>query len=129
MRGRFMDNDLISRSALKEAYLREFWITMEKYGAVDALGVMEKVIDNAPTVDVERPKGEWIDISPTEWECNKCGYEVNRWNNTKFCPNCGAKMVNHEAKKIDPIIEAIRENNSKFEERPNIDFEGVHYDI
>ena len=42
--------------------------------------------------DNDRPKGEWIDDSPTSWKCSCCGYGVNRWNNTPFCPNCGASM-------------------------------------
>ncbi len=29
----------------------------------------------------------------------------------------------------DPVIEAIKENNSKVDERPEIDFSGVKYDI
>ena len=28
----------------------------------------------------------------------------------------------------DPVIEAIRENNAKFNERPNIDFTGMRYE-
>lgn len=39
-----------------------------------------------------RPKGEWIDYSPISWKCSCCGYGVNRWNNTPFCPNCGTSM-------------------------------------
>ena len=40
----------------------------------------------------DRPKGEWIDYSPISWKCSCCGYGVNRWNNTPFCPNCGTSM-------------------------------------
>lgn len=29
----------------------------------------------------------------------------------------------------DPVIEAIKENNAKVDERPEIDFSGVKYDI
>lgn len=40
----------------------------------------------------QRLQGEWIDIALTEWKCSNCNYQVNRWNNTNFCPNCGADM-------------------------------------
>lgn len=43
-----------------------------------------------------RPEGEWIDDSPTSWKCSCCGYGVNRWNNTPFCPNCGIKVQHTE---------------------------------
>lgn len=36
--------------------------------------------------------GSWIDIDPLRWECSACGYQVNRWNNTPYCPKCGAQM-------------------------------------
>ena len=47
-----MNNDLISRSALKEAYLKEFWAAMGEDKSFDAIGTMTKVIDNAPTVEI-----------------------------------------------------------------------------
>ena len=37
-------------------------------------------------------QGHWIENSVNGWICSECGYGVNPWNNTKFCPNCGAKM-------------------------------------
>ena len=39
--------------------------------------------------DYEEPKtGHWINC-----KCDKCGYVVQPWNTTNFCPNCGAKMI------------------------------------
>lgn len=32
----------------------------------------------------EHRKGHWIDC-----KCDKCGYVVQPWNTTNFCPNCG----------------------------------------
>ena len=50
-------------------------------------------IDNAPTIDAEPVRhGKWIDGDPINWECSECGYLVMRYNNTPFCPNCGANM-------------------------------------
>ena len=44
-----------------------------------------------------RPKGEWIDEGVNGWKCDKCGYGVLRYNNTNFCPKCGAKMGKGDA--------------------------------
>lgn len=33
------------------------------------------------------PSGEWIDD-----RCSVCNYGVQPWNNTEFCPRCGAIM-------------------------------------
>ena len=50
-------------------------------------------IENSPTIESERTTGEWIDDGdPATWVCECCGYRVFRYNNTPFCPNCGAKM-------------------------------------
>ncbi len=35
---------------------------------------------------------EWLDSDPAKWECSNCHYKVERWNNTLYCPVCGAKM-------------------------------------
>lgn len=60
------------------------------------------LIDEAPTVE-ERKQGYWLkkhhvsDASEfTAICCSSCGYKVdffwNDWQNSKYCPNCGAKM-------------------------------------
>ena len=52
------------------------------------------IADHIPTADVREERyGKWIDSDPVEWECSECHYEVERWNNTLFCPGCGAKMI------------------------------------
>ena len=84
-----MNNDLISREALREA-LKEY-----KY-----CGFYDKVIeiiDNAPTVE-ERPQGEWICITkstfpqyqPDEYKCSECSGPSSI--EYYFCPHCGADM-------------------------------------
>ncbi len=37
-------------------------------------------------------KGEWIND-----RCSLCNYGVQPWNNTPFCPNCGAYMKEEQA--------------------------------
>lgn len=114
-----MNNDLISREALKKAICIDEPISIDEtweqlYDAV------VKAIDNAPTVDTNcphcdsgyaqgysdgylkgkeaRPHGKW---KKHEWgySCSVCGvsndyaYDNNIHKFTDyFCPNCGAKM-------------------------------------
>lgn len=41
----------------------------------------------------ERRRGKWLDDGdPFMWVCDACGYRVKRYNNTRYCPNCGADM-------------------------------------
>ena len=43
--------------------------------------------------DAEPKRGKWVDDGdPLMLTCGNCGYAVMRYNNTPFCPNCGAKM-------------------------------------
>ena len=51
-------------------------------------------IQHMPTVDAAPVvHGEWVDDGdPLTLVCGACGYRVMRYNNTKFCPDCGALM-------------------------------------
>ena len=53
--------------------------------------------------------------------------------NGNFDINSISMLIAYEAEhveaKVDPIVEAIRENNKLFDERPKINFKGMHYDI
>lgn len=60
-------------------------------------------LDDAPTIDADRPKGEWIvDISDYKSMCSVCGanemhfiYGTEMWyglGKSNFCPYCGADM-------------------------------------
>lgn len=52
-----------------------------------------KMIDESPSADViERKRGKWIAMGGGDWKCSCCNYTVSPWNNTQFCPNCGADM-------------------------------------
>lgn len=49
--------------------------------------------EQLPFAQPERMRGKWIDDGdPFMWECGCCGYRVKRYNNTRYCPNCGADM-------------------------------------
>ena len=53
-------------------------------------------IDDAPSIDIEPKRGEWIEDEEdwrhqiVFWRCSECGYAVSTMYN--FCPNCGARM-------------------------------------
>ena len=111
-----MNNDLISREALKKA--------LKKYKYCGFYDKVIEIIDNAPTVEdftendkalaycegyvrgsheaYIRPQGEWI-AEYTEschsllgYQCSICfdyALEINEYPiRTKFCPHCGAQM-------------------------------------
>ena len=53
----------------------------------------EVITGELPSAQPERMRGKWIDDGdPFMWECGCCGYRVKRYNNTRYCPNCGADM-------------------------------------
>ena len=54
-----------------------------------------KYIDEAPTIEPDRPHGEWIKFTLeggflSSHKCSNCGFNGNQlWH---FCPNCDADM-------------------------------------
>lgn len=83
---------LINADALKKHYA---WWEDEKQKLFDS------IIDQQPTVDaVPVRHGKWIDrngaiVAPfwERYECSECGA---RSDNSNYCPNCGARMVEDE---------------------------------
>lgn len=74
-------------------------------------GYAIKCIDDAPSIDMDRPQGEWIEHKWIEYneelmvempmhnyECSECHSILHDVRETNFCPNCGARMkgVNDE---------------------------------
>lgn len=91
-----MNNDLISRKALIEAYDKAH---------KGPPGGARKLMEEAPAVDaVEVVHGEWEfgELGPVgaTVKCSNCGWGVNaadpilwlEYSGHKFCGNCGAKM-------------------------------------
>ena len=96
-----MNNDLISRSALKD-YARTV-LCEDNATNYSLLKMFDEIIDNAPTVE-ERPQGEWIDIDSlvSKARCSKCKNIMltEPFGKTDFCPNCGAKMKKSQTQKF-----------------------------
>ena len=70
------------------------WVCEKNYDCVEC-----------PRVYEDCECDHWIEVEPVayaEWKddgdpctfiCGRCNYRVQRYNNTNFCPNCGAKMI------------------------------------
>ena len=107
-----MNNDLISRSALK-IVIEQNQLANAKLSTYDVL----KIIDNTPTVPLpdfkegykqairdgktnfSRPQGKWIKtvmFGEKCLECDQCGKVDFNMRHYKFCPDCGAKMEEAE---------------------------------
>lgn len=80
-----MNNDLISRSALKKD-IEENSIILEGVRAIE-VDCVKVLIDNAPTVTPKQ--GKWRVYEGTI-TCEECGTEVDEI--TPFCAWCGADM-------------------------------------
>ena len=86
-----MKKEYIEREAIIEhaAKIKSRFAPLHRL-AIEAFVYSLKDIPNIEVKPVEY--GEWIDSDSVEWECSRCHYEVERWNNTLYCPSCGAKM-------------------------------------
>ena len=66
--------------------------------------MFENTIANAPSIDIEPKRGEWILECDGEGECDNlyrcsecgCEYGCQEYDIPNFCPNCGAKMKGAE---------------------------------
>ena len=74
----------------------------ECHGMKRMQGMVVRALDELPSAQPERKKGEWI-FKDHLWECNQCGCRCNRANplsgniwNYYYCPNCGADMRGEE---------------------------------
>lgn len=64
------------------------------------LGTLRACVDDAPSIDIDRPQGEWILECDGEDECDDlyrcpfCGakYGCAKYDKPNFCNECGADM-------------------------------------
>lgn len=59
----------------------------------------KRILTDIPAADVVPVvHSTWIENGdPLMLTCGNCGYGVMRYNNTRFCPNCCAKMDGGES--------------------------------
>ena len=91
-------DDLISRAAALDAidHERDVLIEEKRLGAEHVVvHHARRLIEDLPTVDAAPVvHGRWVyeHDDPVLLPCSVCGYQVYRYNNTHYCPECGAKM-------------------------------------
>ena len=97
-------DEYIEREALIDAVESIDWYNVYKgkltAGAPNTENALYKassiyaVINNAPAADVAPVRhGRWIASHDEFCACSICKYPVYvGWNQTNYCPNCGAKM-------------------------------------
>ena len=56
----------------------------------EALKMAIKALSQEPFVTPSRPTGHWFNNQNGTYECDKCGCKHSR---SKYCPNCGCRMV------------------------------------
>ena len=57
------------------------------------IGVFENIVEDLPSAQPERPKGEWITTEYDTIKCGECGIVYSSaLYPRKYCPNCGADM-------------------------------------
>ncbi len=75
-------NDLVSKDAVIDAVDKHTFETDEGLCLDEDISI---ILEDLPSAQPEQKRGRWID-----GECSACGYGVEPWNNTPYCPNCGA---------------------------------------
>lgn len=96
--GRLIDADALYASIAMDTYLLTDRINSRDYGMF-LVGIKQK-IDEAPTVQADRPHGEWVEREDwngdSYYDCSVCGESFVLCDGTPsmnlyhFCPNCGA---------------------------------------
>ena len=98
---RLIDADDVMQNVLDEIRYKESLYTST------VRRITQKAIDAAPTIDPEtlRPTAHWINEEdgagdPIIWSCSSCKEPIVLYEGTpmeneyKYCPTCGARMVN-----------------------------------
>ena len=85
-----MNDDLISRNAVLDACSQ----------SINILDAMSR-IDDLPPVTPKQRTGHWEKTISENGitsavRCSECGFEDNRYMLFRYCPNCGAKMVEQQ---------------------------------
>lgn len=96
--------DCISRQAVIIA-LGE-WIVSGEYQYTNATDYLVKRIKALPPVKLKSKIGHWIAVENEEMEtmgyyCSECDLPMETENQTRFCPNCGAKMDEPQESEVE----------------------------
>ena len=91
-------SEYVSKKELKE-FFESIEITVTGRARAKAIGEVLQAIYNGvmeiPTTDAEPVRhGKWT-ITPSHIECSECGESFMLFP-SNYCPNCGARMDEHE---------------------------------
>lgn len=90
---RSVDADAILEKIDKE---REYLVARGLLGAEHILvKYCRDFVEDAQTVEPERPEGEWKLNPLGDYVCSKCSFVVGKIERN-FCPDCGVKMRSDE---------------------------------
>lgn len=90
---RLIDGDALMETINRHCYPIRHDMTSIEPG-MTRIGILQ-VIQEQPTIEPERTKGNWVGIDDEpcdEWECDRCGFIYDGSPPPNFCENCGADM-------------------------------------
>lgn len=99
-KGTGMNNDTISRAEVHD--LLATWLSDKLDEKTrEVLEVIDGKVEDMPSITPKQRTGHWIECEDeVKCFCSECK-EISDYP-TKFCPNCGAKMVEpQESKKVN----------------------------
>ena len=73
------------------------------FGVVRGIKKAVNELLDAPNIEAEPVRhGKWIKFHDELSKCSLCNYPTyTRWNQTDYCPNCGAKMEGKNEDGVD----------------------------
>ena len=87
--GENMTREELKKHCLKQIEICEMWA---KHRGEEPHGkVYEEHKLILELLEQEPKTGHWIS-EIIQFRCSECGYVVNPWNNTSYCPNCWTRM-------------------------------------
>lgn len=94
---------LLTKRRAEKEHDRNLGSGFYRQGYMDGFDDAIKAIDSVPPADVETVRrGTWkmIDLSDDYKivKCSKCDYLMEQGTQTPYCPNCGARMEDENAK-------------------------------
>lgn len=97
----YIERDWLVKEAEAVLVFRERHYT-DKNRIADAASTVEWLKYYAPAADVAEVRhAKWTtrrtEMHDGEWYCTGCDYEPQVFENSKYCPNCGALMNKEDA--------------------------------
>lgn len=100
MMSRLIDADALRAQMYHEAFETDTDMQRWDSGCWIRYKMFENALDNAPTIEPQRKRGEWIDVDDyynrISGKCSVCGWESHMYEDDvvgmDYCPHCGADM-------------------------------------